>query len=96
MCTYQTEHIELDGSGKGHTGWFAVTGASVYVDHPVHAMAQHTLNVDVHNRDLGPGARVALELDAVSARNLADAIIRALDHAPEGLLEEGTVSPQLS
>ncbi|HME47220.1 DUF6295 family protein, partial [Mycobacterium sp.] len=37
MCTYLTEKIELDGSGKGATGWFAATQATVYVDHPVHA-----------------------------------------------------------
>jgi hypothetical protein len=51
-----------------------VTDASVYFDHPVHASAEHTLNLDFLNPSLGPGARVAVELNADSARALADAI----------------------
>jgi hypothetical protein len=74
MCTYQTENLSLHGSGKGGQGWFRVTDASVYFDHPVHASAEHTLNLDFLNPTLGPGARVALELDAASALALADAI----------------------
>ena len=27
--------------------WFHVTDATVYFDHPVHAMAEHTLNIDL-------------------------------------------------
>jgi hypothetical protein len=74
MCTYQTETLNLQGSGKGAQGWFSVTDASVYFDHPVHAPAEHTLNLDFLNPALGPGARVALELDADSALALAEAI----------------------
>jgi hypothetical protein len=51
-----------------------VTDASVYFDHPVHASAEHTLNLDFLNPSLGPGARVAVELNADSALALADAI----------------------
>ncbi len=74
MCTYQTESVNLSGSGKGAQGWFSVTDASVYFDHPVHASAEHTLNLDFLNPSLGPGARVAVELNADSALALADAI----------------------
>lgn len=74
MCTYETETLNLQGSGKGAQGWFAVTDASVYFDHPVHAQSEHTLNLDFLNPALGPGARVALELEADSALALADAI----------------------
>jgi len=74
VCTYQTETLNLQGSGKGAQGWFKVTDASVYFDHPVHAPAEHTLNLDFLNPSLGPGARVALELDADSALALAEAI----------------------
>ena len=49
MCTYQTEQISVEGSGKGATGWFALSEATVYFDHPVHAMAEHTLNIDFRN-----------------------------------------------
>ena len=85
MCTYLTEKIEVDGSGKGATGWFGVSQAMVYVDHPVHAQYGHTVNVDVLNPALGPSARVALELTEESALALADAIHRAIASAPAGL-----------
>jgi hypothetical protein len=86
MCTYLTETIKITGSGKGAAGWFAVSDASVYFDHPVHAMAEHTLNIDFRNPGAGPGARVAVELTAESARELARAIEAALAAAPPELL----------
>ncbi|HUA94779.1 MAG TPA: DUF6295 family protein [Acidimicrobiales bacterium] len=86
MCTYQTERVALQGSGKGAQGWFPLTDASVYLDHPVHAPADHTLNLDFLNPDRGPGARVAVELDPASARALAEAILTTLEGAPAGLL----------
>ena len=67
MCTYLTEHVAIDGSGKGATGWFGADRATVYVDHPVHAPYGHTVNIDVINPQLGPSARVALELTEESA-----------------------------
>ena len=86
MCTYRTTTLTVTGSGKGARGWFPVTDASVYFDHPVHAPADHTLNVDLLNPGRGPAARVAVELDPVSARALAVAILDMLDSAPEGLI----------
>lgn len=85
MCTYLTEHVQIDGSAKGATGWFGAGAATVYVDHPVHAPYGHTVNIDVINPGLGPSARVALELTEESARALADAIHRAIANAPAGL-----------
>jgi Family of unknown function (DUF6295) len=85
MCTYLTEKIDVDGSGKGAIGWFPATQATVYVDHPVHAPYGHTVNVDLLNPALGPSARVALELTEESALALADAIHRAISSAPAGL-----------
>ena len=86
MCTYLTEKIKITGSGKGATGWFGVSDASVYFDHPVHAAAEHTLNIDFLNPARGPQARVAVELTAESARELARAIVAALDAAPPGMV----------
>ncbi|HEY2549597.1 MAG TPA: DUF6295 family protein [Streptosporangiaceae bacterium] len=86
MCTYLTEKIEINGSGKGSTGWFGLSGACVYFDHPVHAMAEHTLNIDFVNPDKGPSARVAVELTAESARALARAIETTLASAPPALV----------
>jgi Family of unknown function (DUF6295) len=86
MCTYLTEKIKITGSGKGASGWFGVSDASVYFDHPVHAAAEHTLNIDFLNPGKGPSARVAVELTAESARELARAITAALDAAPAGMV----------
>jgi Family of unknown function (DUF6295) len=86
MCTYLTEQIEITGSAKGPAGWFALSDASVYFDHPVHAMAAHTLNIDFVNPAKGPSARVAVELTAESARALAKAIEATLASAPPGLV----------
>jgi hypothetical protein len=86
MCTYNTEKVEISGSGKGAQGWFTLTDATVYFDHPVHAMAEHTLNIDFRNPALGPAARVAVELTAESARALAVAIEAALAAVPAALV----------
>jgi Family of unknown function (DUF6295) len=86
MCTYLTENVDVEGSGKGAAGWFALSQASVYFDHPQHAQAEHTLNIDFLNPQGGPAARVAVELTAQSARALAAAIESALAAAPPGLI----------
>jgi hypothetical protein len=88
MCTYQTARLPVRGSGKGADGWFAFSAATVYLDHPVHASAEHTVNIDLLNPDRGPGSRVAVELDARSARALAQAILQTLRDAPAVLVEE--------
>jgi hypothetical protein len=86
MCTYATVQAPMDGSAKGPNGsWFHVTDATVYFDHPVHAMAEHSLNIDFADPSRGPSARVAVELTAESARRLVDAIHAALDSAPDEL-----------
>jgi hypothetical protein len=87
MCTYTTETAAMDGSAKGPgSSWFHVTDATVYFDHPVHAMSDHTLNIDLADPAQGPGARVALELSASSARDLVAAIEAALATVPQELL----------
>jgi hypothetical protein len=86
MCTYATVRTALTGSAKGpESKWFHVTDGTVYFDHPVHAMAEHTLNIDFAAPGLGPAARVAVELTAASARSLITAIQQALDSAPAAM-----------
>ncbi len=86
MCTYATLQTTLDGSAKGPgDSWFRISDVTVYFDHPVHAMADHTLNIDLAAPTKGPGQRVALELTAASARELVSAIQAALDSAPAEL-----------
>ncbi len=78
MCTYQTERVAVAGSAKGPAGWFPIQLACVYLDHPQHTPAEHTLNIDFLNPAQGPSARVAVELSEDSARALAAAIHAAL------------------
>jgi hypothetical protein len=85
MCTYLTEKFEIEGSGKAAKGWFSLSEATVYVDHPVHAPYAHTVNIDFLNPAGGPSARVPVELTEEAALALADAIHRALAAAPPGL-----------
>jgi hypothetical protein len=82
----RAETVTITGSGKGDPGWSALSDDSVHIDHPVHAMADRTLNVYFLKPALGPGARVALELDAGSARRLASAGIEALAVVPTELI----------
>jgi hypothetical protein len=86
MCTYQTARLEAEGSAKGPEGWFGITDATVYFDHPVSAPWDHTLNIDFLQLGAGSPSRVAVELSPASARDLANAIIDMLDSAPAALL----------
>lgn len=85
MCTYVTNQIAVAGSGKGADGWFGLTDTVVYFDHPVHADEEHTLNIDFRNPGQGAGARVAVELSAQSALDLARAILTTLGQVPANL-----------
>jgi hypothetical protein len=91
MCTMISQHAAVAGSGKGTEGWFAVRQASVSYDHPFSVPLEYALNIDFVNEALGPGARVAVELDAASARALVATIEAVLAQAEQGgYLEPGT------
>ena len=81
MCTYVTTSAPVSGSAYQGEDWFRVDRAVVYFDHPQDAPLDHALCVDVW----GAGGRVAVELDAASARRLAEAIL--------GILEDEEVRP---
>jgi hypothetical protein len=83
MCTYVTTTAAVTGSGYAGDDWFPVDRAVVYFDHPQDAPLDHALCVDVW----GAGQRVAVELDAASARGLAEAIL--------GILADDEVRPLL-
>jgi hypothetical protein len=85
MCTYQTQKIQIAGSGKARKGWISLSQATVYVDHPVHMQQDHTVNIDFLDPAQGPSARVAVELSEEAALALADAIHQAIAAAPAGL-----------
>ena len=83
MCTYVVEKTPLAGSGRNAEGWFVLTEASVSYDHPFHAPVEHAVNIDFTNEAMGPGARVAVELTAESARALIAAIEEAIERGQE-------------
>jgi uncharacterized protein DUF6295 len=84
MCTMIVTQVEIEGCGKGATGWFTLRQANVSYDHPFNAPLEHALNIDFVNEAHGPGARVAVELSVASARTLVDAILAVLDRAEAG------------
>ena len=97
MCTYATVTSAIEGSAKGSGGeWFQVSSATTYLDHPVHALAEHTVNIDFADRSRGPAARVAVELTPASAVVLVEAIRAALASAPEELINLGAYGPAVS
>jgi hypothetical protein len=83
MCSYITQKTAVTGSGKGPDGWFELSHATVYLDHPYFTPLEHTLNIDFINHAAGPSARVAVELSPESARELVDRILIALRAAEE-------------
>lgn len=85
MCTYLTTTVDLAGSGRDRGTWFPLASGVVYYDHPQDALVEHALCLDVRGRD---GQRIAVELDARSARRLAQAILDTLA-SPEVRLLEG-------
>jgi hypothetical protein len=84
MCTMIVKQVEIDGSGKGTTGWFTVRQANVSYDHPFNVALEHALNIDFVNEAQGPGARVAVELSPQSARTLVETILAVLGQAEAG------------
>jgi hypothetical protein len=84
MCTMIVENVDIDGSGKGTSGWFQLEKANVSFDHPFHAPLEHALNIDFVNDSQGPSARVAVELSEQAARELVRTILAVLDQAEAG------------
>lgn len=85
MCTYATHQCSISGSGKSGGDWFPLTRATMYLDHPVHAYAAHTLNIDFAAPERGPAARVAVELHPASALQLLNTLAAALLSAPSDI-----------
>ena len=83
MCTSIVEIVKAEGTGKGEEGWFDLTTAVVSYDHPHHALLEDAINIDFVNPELGPAARVAVEITLESARELSAALARAIAAADE-------------
>ena len=79
MCAGTVELAAIEGSGKGAQGWFPLRRAQAVYDHPYHAQMGDALILDFTNPERGPGARISVELSAVSARSLVRLIEDALE-----------------
>jgi hypothetical protein len=78
MCTSIVEIVDASGAGKSSDGWFDLTHSVVSYDHPHHALLEEAITIDFVNSELGPAARVAVELTLESARQLSGALVRAI------------------
>lgn len=83
MCTYVTTTADVTGSAYAGGEWFRADRAVVYFDHPQDTPLDHALCIDVWGVD---GERIAVELDAVSARRLAESILGVLSDPEVELL----------
>jgi hypothetical protein len=81
MCTMIALKTPIAGSGKGAAGWFSLKQANVGYDHATHGQFDHALLLDFVNPDLGPSARVAVELDIESGKALVEQIQAAIAEA---------------
>jgi len=81
MCTMIAQQVKVNGSAKAGQGWTRVDLASVSYDHPFDMPLEYSLNLDFTNQ---AGARVAVELDAVSARALVETIQAVMRQAEAG------------
>ena len=84
MCTMIVKQIDIEGSGKAGGNWFNVSQANVSYDHPFDFGQEHALNIDFVNQEMGPGARVAVELSAEAALALVETIQSVLAQAEAG------------
>ena len=91
MCTMIAQQVKVNGSGKAGSGWFKVDQASVSYDHPFDMPLEYTLNLDFTSQSGSPGMRVAVELDAASARSLVDTIQEVMRQAEVGGFVEQAV-----
>ena len=78
MCTSIVEIVTTEGAGKVADEWIGLSHAVVTYDHPRHALLEEAISIDFVNRALGPGARAAVELTLESAKELNDALTRAI------------------
>ena len=78
MCTMIVEKTNIQGSGKGNKGWFKLSQANVFFDHPTHLHMDYSINIDFIDTTQKESKRIAIELTPDSAKNLIDTILKSL------------------
>ena len=92
MCSYIVEKLSCSAAPRPGDAWRRIDTAHVYFDHPCDAPLDHALSIDFLNHSAGSRDRVAVELSADSARELANAILAALERGEKEHGEELTAS----
>jgi hypothetical protein len=88
MCTTINMRTAVTGGGKGASGWFPVTQASIGYDHAAYLRQEHALLLDFMNPELGPGARVAVEMTIASGKALIAQLQAAVEAAEQSGFRE--------
>ncbi|MEM8972249.1 MAG: DUF6295 family protein [Pseudomonadota bacterium] len=83
MCTSIVEIARAEGMAKRNDEWFELTNAVVSYDHARHALLDDAITLDFVNTGLPVGARAAVELSLETAKELRDALDRAIAAADE-------------
>ncbi len=83
MCTMIAQQVYVSASGKAGEDWFRVDMASISYDHPFDMPLEYALNLDFTGES-GVRERVAVEMDAASARKLVEAIQQVMKQAEDG------------
>lgn len=78
MCTSIIEISRAEGMAKLGDSWFPVKTSVVAYDHARHAPLHDVITLDFVNPDLGAGARAGVELTLETAKELRDALNRAI------------------
>jgi hypothetical protein len=78
MCTKIIEITRAEGMAKRGDEWFTLSQAVVAYDHARHAPLGDVITLDFLNTGLDPGARAGIELTLDSARELRNALDRAI------------------
>jgi hypothetical protein len=79
VCSNLSFTTEVTGTGYARGEWIDVSTAVVAFDHSTRLDVEHALCIDFRSENGDPSARVAVELDAASARRLAESILITLD-----------------
>ncbi len=84
MCTMIAQQVKVNGSGKAGSEWIKLDTLSVSYDHPFDMPLEYALNLDFTSQAGGNTRRVAVELDAASARALLESLQQVLTRAEQG------------
>lgn len=92
MCTMISQKYPLSGHARGSAGWFPVAQMYLGYDHPTQAPSAHAVLLDLVNEEIGPGARLAIELSPEAATQLARRLLDTVEEAE--LYEAGVKQPK--